>query len=179
MRFGGLPQDTEIQGKAVLRAFHSQRSVQGDGGDGASDLLLRPCLRLSRRIERAEAMSVPCPDFASTTLPSRRAVARLAADEPGAAPGVQSKVGSHSQCASQIRAQTAKTPTLMVPGGLGRVPDQHTRETSASRRTGLGLEQRTSPFATASKVDLAVVQAMLAMGPEFDHVRTYAKPRPP
>src|SRR6516165_4128845 len=66
----GLPQDTEIQGKAVLRAFHSQQSVQGDGGDGASDLLLRPCLRLSRRIERAEAMSVPCPDFASTTLPA-------------------------------------------------------------------------------------------------------------
>src|SRR5260370_18480906 len=42
----------------------------------------------------------------------------------------------------------------------------------------LGLEQITSPSATASKVDLTVVQAMFAVRPELDRGRTHAKPGP-
>src|SRR5262245_15114118 len=64
----GPPQDTEIQGKAVLRAFHSQRSVQGDGGARAT--FSSGHAFGSPGGSSAEAMSVPCPDFASTTLPA-------------------------------------------------------------------------------------------------------------
>jgi hypothetical protein len=45
-------------------------------------------------------------------------------------------------------------------------------------RVCLGLEQITSPSATASKVDLAVVQAMFAVRPKLDRVRTHTKPGP-
>jgi hypothetical protein len=44
---------------------------------------------------------------------------------------------------------------------------------------GLGLKQIASPFATAPAVYLPVVQAVLAMDPEFDNLRTHAKPSPP
>src|SRR5712692_8745483 len=40
------------------------------------------------------------------------------------------------------------------------------------------LDQFTPPCAAVSKVELAVVQAMFAMRPELDRIRTYAKPGP-
>src|SRR5260370_93404 len=48
----------------------------------------------------------------------------------------------------------------------------------SAMRVCLGLEQITSPSPTASKVDLAVVQAMFAVRPELDRVRTHAEPGP-
>ena len=42
----------------------------------------------------------------------------------------------------------------------------------------LGLKQITSPFATASKVDLALMQAIFAMRPELYHSWAHAKPGP-
>jgi hypothetical protein len=55
---------------------------------------------------------------------------------------------------------------------------QRVRKTSEVLRK-LGLKQITSPFATAPAVYLPVVQAVLAMDPEFDYLRTHAKPSPP
>src|SRR5262245_1353915 len=54
--------------QSVLRAFHSQRSVQGDGGARATFSSGHPFG--SPGGSSAEAMSVPCPDFACTTLPA-------------------------------------------------------------------------------------------------------------
>src|SRR5580704_2733357 len=48
----------------------------------------------------------------------------------------------------------------------------------SAKRLRLGLQQITSPSATASEVYLAVVQAMFAVRPELDRVGTYAKPGP-
>src|ERR1019366_7308531 len=54
-------------------------------------------------------------------------------------------------------------------GGVGRLYEP---------QTSLGLEQIASPAATASKVDLTVVQAMCALRPELDRIRTHAKSSP-